>query len=195
MTRDWRDTLRAAADLALLGTLLTLACLPVVTAGAAVATASAAVHHFAANDGWPRAVDIGRTFVRALVPGLAATAVALGVATLVALDLAALRSGAVPGGRPMLVLTAALAAAGAGFTSLVVVAVGSRGWRGAVRAATALATARPSALAASTGVVILAVGLAALLHPVVAPILVGYALYAGYAIVYGRGIVRRSRSV
>lgn len=194
MSRDWRDTLRAAADLALLGILLTIACLPVVTAGAAVATASAAVRHFAVEDGWPRAVDIGRTFLRALVPGLGATAIAVGAAALVALDLAGLRSGAVPGGRPLLVLTAVLAAAGAGFAGLIVVAAGSPGWRRAVRDAAALVTVRPSALAASTGVLTLAAGLAALLHPVVAPILLGYALYALHAVVHGRGLVTRSRS-
>ncbi len=217
MSRDWRDTLRAAADLALLGILLTLACLPIVTAGAAVATASVAVRHFAANDGWPRAVDIGRTFVRALVPGLGATAVALGAAALVALDLAALRSGTVPGGRAMLVLTAVLAGAGAGFAGLIVARyprrsrtylsdvpdmqrfkskLGGGSWRRAVRDAAAITAARPTTLLATTGVLAIAAVLAVLLHPVVAPILVGYALYALHAVVSGgRVLVRRSRSV
>jgi hypothetical protein len=196
MSRDWRDTLRAAADLALLGILLTIACLPVVTAGAAVATASTAVRHFAVDDGWPRAVDIGRTFIRALIPGLVATAVALGAGALIALDLAALRSGAVPGGRPLLALTAVLAAAGAGFAGLIVVAAGSHGWRRAVRDAAVLAAGRPATLVAATGVLAIAAVLAALLHPVVAPILVGYALYALHAVVYGgRVLVRRSRTV
>ena len=217
MSRDWRDTLRAAADLALLGILLTLACLPIVTAGAAVATASVAVRHFAADDGWPRAVDIGRTFVRALVPGLGATAVALGAAALVALDLAALRSGTVPGGRAMLVLTAVLAASGAGFAGLVVALlprrswayvrempdlvgneskIGAGSWRRAVRDAASIVAARPATLAATTGVLAIAAVLAALLHPAVAPVLVGYALYALHAVVSGgRVLVRRSRSV
>jgi hypothetical protein len=51
--------------------------------------------------------------------------------------------------------------------------------------------ARPSALAAAAGVVALAAGLAVLLHPVVTPILAGYALYAGYAVVYGRSPTSR----
>ena len=50
---DWRETVRVATDLALLGLLTVLAALPVVTAGAAVATASAAVHHYLQYDRWP----------------------------------------------------------------------------------------------------------------------------------------------
>ena len=123
------------------------------------------------------------------MPGLGATAVALGAAALFALDLAALRSGAVPGGRPLLVLTGVLGLTAAGFAGLIVVLLPRRvggGWREAVRAAAALVAARPAALAAAAGVVALAAGLAVLLHPVVTPILAGYALYAGYAVVYGR---------
>ncbi|MFD0820636.1 hypothetical protein ACFQ0D_20510, partial [Micromonospora zhanjiangensis] len=51
--RDWRDLARDAADLALLGILATLAALPVLTAGAAFGTASAAVHDWATDGNWP----------------------------------------------------------------------------------------------------------------------------------------------
>jgi hypothetical protein len=183
MRPDWRDTVRAAADLALLGILLTLAGLPVVTAGGAVATAARAVHHFAHEDGWPRATDLGRTFVRALLPGLGPTLLVFGAVALFALDLAALRTGRVPGGEPMLALTGVLAAGAAGFGALVVgLLPRAEGWRAAARSAAALVAARPAALAAATGLVALATALTALLHPVLAPMLAGYTLYAAYAL-------------
>jgi hypothetical protein len=43
MPHDWRDSLRLAADLALLGIVVTLLSLPLLTAGAAVATGSYAI--------------------------------------------------------------------------------------------------------------------------------------------------------
>jgi hypothetical protein len=46
MRHSWRDSVAAAGDLALLGFLVTLAALPVVTAGAAVLTGSHAVSVF-----------------------------------------------------------------------------------------------------------------------------------------------------
>ena len=74
--------------------------------------------------------------------------------------------------------------------------IGGGSWRRAVRDAASIVAARPATLAATTGVLAIAAVLAALLHPVVAPILVGYALYALHAVVSGgRVLVRRSRSV
>jgi hypothetical protein len=178
---DWRDAVAVAADVALLGVLLTVAAAPVVTAGAAVATASAAVRHFFEHGRWPEAAACWAEFRRRIVPGCAAVLVAGAAVALLAVDLAALRSGLVPGGAPLIVLTAGLAAGGAGYAGLVVVEVGDGGgWRAAARSA--LAAGRPAALAASAGVIGLAAALAVMVHPVLAPVLAGYALYALHAV-------------
>ena len=182
--QPWRDTVRVAADLALLGVVVTAAALAVVTAGAAVATGSAALHHFLTHDRWPGARDAGRVFRRALLPGLAASACAAGAAALLLLNLLAIAAGLVPGGRPMAVLTVVLAAAAAGWAGLVVVRVGAgggHGWRAAARTATT-----PAALLAAAGVVALAVFLAVLVHPVLTPVLAGYALFALHAVARAR---------
>jgi len=122
---DWRDTMRVATDLALLGLLVTTAALPVVTAGAAVAAGSAAMHHYLEYDSWPGPRFCWSVFRGRLVSGLAATAVCTVALALVVADLLALRAGAVPGGVPMMVLTVAAAAVAAGYAGLVAVAVGA----------------------------------------------------------------------
>jgi hypothetical protein len=179
---DWRDAVAVAADVALLGVVLAVAAAPVLTAGAAVATASAAVHHFFEYGRWPAASASWAVFRRSLVPGCAAVLVAGGAAALLAVDLAALRAGLVPGGPALVVVTAALSVAGVGYAGLVVVEVGrGAGWRAAARGALVVA-ARPALLAASAGVVCLAAALAAMVHPVLAPVLAGYAVYALHAV-------------
>ena len=79
----------------------------------------------------------------------------------------------------MMLVMFALAAATAGFAGLVVVAAVDRpaGTR-VLAAALAMSVARPRTLAAATGVVTLAAVLAVLVHPVLVPVLVGYALFA-----------------
>ncbi|MEV1285956.1 hypothetical protein [Micromonospora sp. NPDC049679] len=183
--RDWRDTVRGAADLALLGILTTVASLGVVTAGAAVATASAALHHWIDQDGWPGVRPVLRTFVRALLPGAAATAVAVATAGLLTLNLLALARGAVPGGVPLIAVTAALILAAAAFAGLTVVEMGrngGQGWRNAARAAVATAEARPLAPPATAGVIALSAVLGVLVLPPLAPILAGYTLLALHAV-------------
>jgi hypothetical protein len=165
-----------------------------VTAGAAVATGSAALHHHLEHDRWPTPAGLWRTFRRGLLPGLAATAVAVAFAVLFAVDLFALRRGVVPGGTPMIVVTVALAVAVAGFAALVVVALGARdavGWRGAVRATAATVSTRPMLVPAVGGVVALAGLLSLLVHPALTPVLLGHALFAVHAVV--RRDVTRSR--
>jgi hypothetical protein len=177
MRRDWRETVRIATDLALLGFLVTLAALPLVTAGAAAAAGSAAVHHHLEHDRWPTARACWTAFRRSFGPGLLA-GLAVGVAALLlVINVLAVRSGAVPGGAPLLALTALLAAAAAGYGALVIVAVGvqpERGWR----AALATLPGRGRAAAAAAGVVLLAALLAVLVHPALVPVLAGYALFA-----------------
>jgi hypothetical protein len=172
--RDWRDSVRLATDLALLGMLMTGAALPLVTAGGAVATASFAIRHYLAHDAWPGATLCRRVFRRALLPGLLRT-LALGLAVLlVVVDLRALSAGQVPGGPPLMVLTVAVALAALGHGGLVLVGAGARG---------------PRAVASAAGVIALAAVLSLLIHPVLAPVLAGYTLFALHV------LARRHRAV
>lgn len=175
----WRETVRVAADVALLGIVVTAAALPVVTAGAAVAAGSAAMRHFLVYDEWPGPAACWRTFRRALLPGFVAVVGAAVVLLVLLLNLAALRRGIVPGGTPVAGVTVVLMAAGAGYAGLVVVLLGAgHGWRAAARTAAAEVSARPRALPAATGVVGIAALLAAMVHPVLTPVLVGCVLFA-----------------
>lgn len=183
--RDWRDVLRDATDLALLGFALTLGALPVFTAGAALAAASAAVHDRITDGGWPEARTTLRRYARALPASVPATLLGLAGAALLAVDLAALAAGRVPGGPPALAGTAAVAAALTGYAGLVAVEIGragGRGWRAAARRAARACLARPAAWAAASAVCCLAGALATLVTPVAVPILAGYALAALHAV-------------
>ncbi|TDC81617.1 hypothetical protein E1193_14315 [Micromonospora sp. KC606] len=183
--RDWRDTLRDATDLALLGFLLVLAALPLLTLAPAAAAASAAVHDRVAHGGWPDLRTTAARFTRALPTGVAVSAVALAAVVALGADLLALAAGRVPGGPPALAVTALVAAALAGYAGLVVVAVGrtgGRGWRDAARAAARTGLDRPGTWAAASGVCVVAGLLAALVTPVAVPILAGYALAALHAV-------------
>jgi hypothetical protein len=181
MRRDWRDTVRTAADLALLGFAVTAAGLPLLTAGAAVGTASEAVRHFLAYDSWPPPAVVAATFRRRLVPGLWAGPVFLAGLALIGLDVAGVRRGLVPGGAPVVTAVLIVAALAAGWTALVAVLAG-RGGRGAARAALTLALTHPPLLLAATAVVLVAVLLAVFVHPVLVPVLAGFVLYALHAV-------------
>ncbi|MDG4781680.1 hypothetical protein O7614_18670 [Micromonospora sp. WMMD961] len=183
--RDWRDVVRDAADLALLGILLTLAALPLLTAGAAVGTASAALHDWTRTGSWPSARTTVRRFGRSVLPGAPVSLLALGVAGLLAADLAALATGRVPGGPVALLVTALVTAGLAGYAGLVVVEVGGNGggrWREAARSTARACLDAPTRWAAPTGVVALAGLLAVLVTPVAVPILAGYTLAALHAV-------------
>ncbi|HET6529420.1 MAG TPA: hypothetical protein VFH03_02205 [Actinoplanes sp.] len=169
MRHSWRDSVATAADLALLGFLVTLAAVPVVTAGAAVLTGSRAVSVFLREDRWPSGRECRAVFRRAIRPGLAGSVVVAVAAALLAADLAALRSGAVPGGVPLMAVVALVALAGSGLTALAVVSWEQVPLR---------AVARPRALIAASGVTGLVALLALLGHPVLIPVLVGFWLFA-----------------
>ncbi|HET6212864.1 MAG TPA: hypothetical protein VFE14_08340 [Micromonosporaceae bacterium] len=184
MRTDWRETMRDATDVALIGVAATLAALPLVTAGAAVASASAAIHDRCVEGSVASGGTQVSRFGRGLLPGLGAALVALGLAALVILDIRALVFGAVPGGMPVLLPTVGAAVALLGFAGLTVVEVGRRGARGwlvAARSAIGTGLRRPGLLAASAGVLALAIALGVVL-PVTAPLLVGYALFALHAV-------------
>ncbi|RAO54748.1 hypothetical protein LUPAC06_04681 [Micromonospora saelicesensis] len=189
--RDWRDVARDAADLALLGILLTLAAVPLLTAAAAAGTASAAVHDWTRTGSWPSARTTVHRFGRSVLPGVPVSLVALaGVALLVA-DLAALATGRVPGGPAALLVTALVAAGLAGYAGLVVVEVGGNGggqWRASARAAARACLDAPTRWAALTGVVALAGLLTVLVTPVAVPILAGYTVAALHAVTVRRPI-------
>ncbi|BCJ56767.1 hypothetical protein [Micromonospora endophytica] len=183
--RDWRDTVRDGADLALLGILTVLAAAPVLTAGAAVGTASAAVHDWLSTGTWPTARRTLSRFGRGLLPGLPATVLGLAVVILLALDLLALASGRVPGGAVALSLTTVVAAGLLGYAAAIVVEVGRAGgagwWSAATRAARACLD-HPATWAGLAGTGLVAALLGVLVTPVAVPILAGYALAAMHAV-------------
>ena len=72
MRRDWRETVALAADVALVGILVTAAAVPLVTAGAALRTGSVAMRAIVAGDGVDRGT-LWRVFKGSLLPGCAAT--------------------------------------------------------------------------------------------------------------------------
>ncbi|MET7669542.1 hypothetical protein [Micromonospora luteifusca] len=189
--RDWRDVARDAADLALLGILLTLAAAPLLTAAAAAGTASAAVHDWTRTGSWPSARATLRRFGRSVLPGVPVSLLALAVAGLLAADLAALATGRVPGGPPALLVTALIAAGLIGYAGLVVVEVGGNGggrWRAAARSAARACLDAPARWAALTGVTALAGLLAVLVTPVAVPILAGYTVAALHAVAGRRSV-------
>ncbi|MEO3774634.1 hypothetical protein [Micromonospora sp. B9E7] len=189
--RDWRDVVRDAADLALLGILLTLAAMPVLTAASAAGTASAALHDWTRTGSWPSARTTVRRFGRSVLPGAPVSLLALAVAGLLAADLAALATGRVPGGTVALLVTALVVAGLAGYAGLVVVEVGGNGggrWRASARSAACACLDAPTRWAALTGVVALAGLLAVLVTPVAVPILAGYTLAALHAVTNRRPV-------
>jgi hypothetical protein len=183
---DWRESLSLAADLALLGIVTTIACVPVVTAGAALATASSVVDHACRDRRLPSIMDIVRTARRALLPGFAATAVAMAAAGLLWLDLRAVAIGRVPGGYPVLVATALLGLAAIATAAVVLVGrTDGLGWIRAVRAAANLLSARPALAPAVLGVLAVVAVLGVAL-PVLVPLLIGMALFALHVVLRER---------
>jgi hypothetical protein len=181
MSYDWRNSLRLAADLALLGIVVTLLSLPLVTAGAAVATGSHAIHSVTTKGRWPSFADCWQAFRVRLVPGLVAGPAVAVATVLIVLDVAGLRRGAVPGGGPALVAVLTAAALAAGYAGLVAVLAGDRE-RGAAREALTLALSQPLAAVASAAVLAVTALLATLVHPALVPVLAGFALFALHAV-------------
>jgi hypothetical protein len=182
---DWRDTFSTAADLALLGFVSVVGCLPVVTAGATLATASVAVDHLCGSRSLPAARDLTRTFVRALPGGLAALSVASVGALLLGLDLRLLAAGTIPGGPVAVALIAVVGSVAVALSCAVVVRVGQNGgtgWVAAVGWSLRLVRARPLYVFAMLVTVAVPVALA-LAVPVLVFILPGFALYALHAVV------------
>ncbi len=182
---DWRDTLSNAADLALLGIVTTLAALPVVTAGAALANASAAVHDWLPGQRMPAVRTTFRRFVRAVPGGFVAFAVAALVGYLLTWNVVAIRRGTVPGGTPLVMAALAVAVVFAGLAMLILVQVGRQGgtgWWPATRVAARTAWDNPVSAVATGGVLGLAVFLCVML-PICIPIVVGFVIFAAHVVV------------
>ncbi|MBB4744654.1 hypothetical protein BJY16_008113 [Actinoplanes octamycinicus] len=169
---DWRDRLALATDLALIGLAVTALALPVVTAPAALATGSAAVHGRCRDGRLPSWRPLLRQYVHGILPGLPALLAA--VALLI--DLTAIRNGWVPGGPALLAVTVLAAVYLSGVAALTVVALGRSPelpWRTAARWSWERPTCA-TALAA-TGVIALVLTLAV---PVTLPLVIGFHLFA-----------------
>jgi hypothetical protein len=182
---DWQDSLTLAADLAVLGIVVVLGCLPVVTAGAVVAAASAAVDRACRERRLTGPAEFLRTVARAFTGGLGATTVAVAAALVLFLDLRLLASGAIAGGAPVTAAIAILGVAAIAVAGTTVVRVGQTGavgWIAGLRWTLALLRRRPLVGLA----VLVPVALAALLGaaiPATAVLLPGFVLYGLHAIV------------
>ncbi|MEV4343781.1 hypothetical protein AB0J83_04815 [Actinoplanes sp. NPDC049596] len=164
-------TWRTAGDLALLGIVVTLVSLPLVTLGAAFLVGGATIRHHIRYGRWLTFAESWALFRARLVPGLLAGPALLAVAWLIAIDVAALSRGTVPGGRPAMVLVLVIAAGFVGFAALIA-------GLGSLRLARAAVAARPAVLAPLGGIVVIVAVLGMLVHPVLVPVLVGFALFA-----------------
>ncbi len=182
---SWRESMVLAADLALLGIVVVLACVPVVSAGAALTTASVAVNQVCDHRSFPALPELFAVFRRTLLRGLVAVLAVLVVTALLLIDVATLRSGAVPGGPALLVVTALLGAAGLALVLTALVRLGQtggHGYRAALRWAGRLLTDRPwavLAIAATVAVPTLLAGVA----PVITLFLPGFVLFGLHAVV------------
>ncbi|WP_163571617.1 hypothetical protein [Fodinicola feengrottensis] len=133
----WKEVVRAGTDLAIIGFAVLALSLPVLTAGAALAAGSAAVHHWCEHGDLPPARLAGRWFVGALLPGLGAQTWAAVVTAILVADVRALLAGHVPGGTALVLITVLVATYAIGVAALTVVQVGrtqARGWWAALRA-------------------------------------------------------------
>ncbi|MEV6350418.1 hypothetical protein [Actinoplanes sp. NPDC051851] len=173
---DWRERLALAADLALIGFAVTFFALPVLTAPAALATGSTAVHHRYRNGRFPDWGPLLRQYRRAILPGLPV----LLAAALLAIDLTAVRGGWVPGGPLLLTITTLATLWLSGLATLTLVTLGrdpALPWRAAAR----WSWDRPRATAALAATTLFALFLA-LAVPVTTPLVIGFHLFAAHVL-------------
>ncbi|SDS12511.1 hypothetical protein [Actinoplanes derwentensis] len=173
---DWRERFALGTDLALIGVVVTVAGLPLLTLPAALAAGSTAVRHRYEHGRLPGFRSLLRRFGRALLPGMP-FAVA---AALLLIDLMALSRGWVPGGTPVLVVTAVAATWLAGVATLTLVAIG-RETPSPLRWAWERATTRPWSALAPALAGVLAFFLA-LSMPATIPLVIGFHLFAAHVI-------------
>ena len=177
---NWREQLRDATDIALIGFAVVILALPVVTAPAALAAGSAAVDRWLEDGRLPTARTIGSWLVRALLPSLLALVSVVVVGVILATNVWAIRSGRVPGGAVAGVLTGCAAVAFIGFLSVLTVVIGCtrcRTWWPAVRLTIGLAAGRPVILPAAAGTTLIA-ALLGWFMPATVPLIIGFGLFA-----------------
>jgi hypothetical protein len=178
--RGWKEQLRRVGELALLGVVGVLASLPVLTAGAVVATLSTAVGHWADHDDLPSWREIGAEFVRRLLPGVPVSVVGVLAALVVSQQVAWLRDGVVPGGGAVLAVFGVAIACLSAVVLLAVPRLAGGAWRAALAGGWTDLLRAPVAALAALAVTVVAVLLAVLLPGVVLvlPALLVLALHA-----------------
>jgi uncharacterized membrane protein YesL len=177
---DWRERFALGTDLALIGVVVTAAALPVLTLPAALAAGSTAVRHRYREGRLPAFRPLLRQYGRSILPGIPFVLVAV----LLLVDLMALNRGLVPGGAPVLTLTAAVACLLAGVATLALVAMGrdpDTPWKAALAWSWTVTTARPWAAVAPALAGALAFFLA-LSVPATIPLVIGFHLFAAHVI-------------
>ena len=180
--RDWRDTFRDGADLALLGVVVTVACLPLATTGGVVAVAAEAISMRYGQGRWLSLRELWTSLRRRLLPGLAAGAVVFVTVILLLADQVLLSGGVVPGGTALAWVTGLLGLVILGIYALAVPFVGrGLGFWAALGVARGVAVARPGVLVGVMGVLVLT-GFLTFVLPVAGPLLVGYVLLALHSI-------------
>jgi hypothetical protein len=185
MSRDFRETVTVAADLALVGIAVTVCSLPVLTAGAALHAGSVAVRDIIDGSAVRPSV-LWRVFRRSLLPGALATVATLLLAWLLLFNLGAVASGRVPGGLPVLIGTGAVAVALLAACAFGVVHLAQHhSWPGALRWAVGTVWRQPLTAAMVAGVSSIAAVIGVMI-PVTLPLLVGYLLFAVHVVVARR---------
>jgi hypothetical protein len=177
---NWRESVTVAADLAVVGFAVTVAALPVVTAGAALRAGSLAVRAIALDSRKLTVRELVRVYLRAVAPGAVASVLVAAGAAFLVVDFGAVGSGRVPGGFPVLAILGVAAAGAVAVCGLTVVRLGADptgSWRSAARWAARTVGRQPIAAAAVTGVLIVAAAIGVMV-PFTAPIVAGYALFA-----------------
>ncbi|MBB2944173.1 hypothetical protein FB565_003902 [Actinoplanes lutulentus] len=173
---DWRDRFTLGTDIALIGIVTTVFALPVLTAPAALAAGSAAVHHRYRQNTLPPIRPLLRQFREGLLRGLPVLLIAL----FLLLDLTAVARRWVPGGPVLLIATAAATAWLAGIAGLSLTALGrdpNQSWRTAAR----WSWTHPAATGAITTTAAIALFLA-LSVPATIPLIIGFQLFAAHMI-------------
>jgi uncharacterized membrane protein YesL len=182
---DWRESMSHAADLAVLGIAVALACLPIVTAGAVLTAASVAADRLCSQRALPAVRDLVAVVRRGLWNGMAATVAVLAVAGVLLVDARLLRTASIPGASAATACLAVVVGALLAVAAVTIVRIGqdpASGWRDALRWSLRLLIRRPASAVAILGTLAVPVVLA-LTIPVTALLLPGFVLFALHVVV------------
>jgi hypothetical protein len=174
----WKGVLISAADTTLIGVCVVVAALPIVTLGAAAATGSFAIRHRHVRQRFPQPSEVWRLFLRWILPGALAFAMAAGLAALLAFDLRSVARGMVPGGPVVVVVTIVIVTWLVAVTTMTLLHLGrwpGDGWWSAVRWAARVPLAVPHRVVVPVFVATAAI-LASIAVPAASPLLAGFGL-------------------